>query len=136
MVGKPPTGSASPAGAPSPNESKIVVTKTSTRFTETSHGFTRGWGVSGKLSGAKAISMAYGALPPHLVASPHSHEFDTAIYILSGRVRAFFGDDLREFVDAETGDFLFIPANLMHGPANLWDKPMTYLVARATAIED
>src|SRR5207247_9802484 len=82
-------------------QNKVVVTKTSGRITATSHGFTRGWAVSGKLSGAKAISMAYGELPPHLVASPHAHDFETAIYILSGRVRVFFGDDLREFVDVE-----------------------------------
>lgn len=80
--------------------------------------------------------MAYGHLPPRLVASPHAHEFETAIYILSGRVRVFFGDDLRTFVDVEADDFLFIPANLMHGPVNMSDQPMVYIVARAAAIED
>ena len=124
------------AVATSQNRAKIIATKTAARFTETSHGFIRGWGVSGRLSGAKAISMAYGSLPAHMIASPHSHEFDTAIFILSGCVRAFFGDDLVEFVDVEAGDFLFIPAKLMHCPANMRDKPMEYLVARATAIED
>lgn len=121
---------------PSRNELKIVVTKTAARFTETSEGFTRSWGVSGKLSGATAISMGDGQLPGHMVAIPHAHECETAIRILSGRCRAFFGDDLREFVDLEQGDFLLIPPNLMHCAANFSHEAMTYVLARATPSEN
>src|SRR5580698_5846780 len=115
---------------------RITVVSPDDQFKETSHGFARAWGVSGKLSGSIAISMAYGKLPGKSVASAHRHEFETGIYIVAGRVRVFFGDALRDFEDVKAGDFLTIPAGLTHGPVNMWDELLVYIVARATPVED
>lgn len=120
----------------SQNRSLIAVIRPAERFIETSHGFDRFWGVSQKLSGAEALTMADGRLPAHMSANPHSHAFETAIRIIAGKVRVFVGDDLLEFVDVQAGDFITIPANVTHAPANLWKEPMDYIVARATPIED
>jgi len=110
--------------------SKVVVVQDSDRMGDTEHGFIRGWGISGKTTGANSISMAHGVLPSGIKAEPHYHPFETAIYILAGKVRVFFGDDEEEFVDVMAGDFVYIPAGVVHSPMNIEQTPMEYVVAR------
>jgi uncharacterized RmlC-like cupin family protein len=53
-------------------------------------------------------------------AEPHYHRgYETAIYILKGRVETRYGKDLARSVVHEEGDFLFIPPGLPHQPVNL-----------------
>ncbi len=48
----------------------------------------------------------------------HSHPFETAVFVISGRARAYFGLDDGEWVDLEAGDFLYISADLPQQEAN------------------
>ncbi len=113
----------------------LTVVTPEQRETDNEHGFVRGWGVSASASGSHDISMAYGELPPGIKAAAHWHPFETAIYIVSGKVRVYYGEDMAEYVDVRGGDFLTIPADVPHGPENRSDTPMTYIVARAAAAE-
>jgi uncharacterized RmlC-like cupin family protein len=47
--------------------------------------------------------------------------FESAIYLLQGRVETRYGDGLKQSVVNETGDFLFIPPDVPHQPINLSD---------------
>ncbi len=77
-------------------------------------------GVSGQTSGAKALSMDMVVIPAGGAAEPHYHcGYETAIYILKGRVLTKYGEGLRRSVVNEEGDFLFIPPGLPHQPVNL-----------------
>lgn len=77
-------------------------------------------GVSGKNSGAKGISMNKVIIPPGGSAKAHSHsDFESTIYVLKGRVQTFYGDDLKQSVISEAGDFIYIPPNVAHYPVNL-----------------
>jgi uncharacterized RmlC-like cupin family protein len=89
-------------------------------------------GVSAATAGARGISMNMVIIPPGGAAEPHLHRgYETAIYLLSGRVETRYGEGLRQSVVNEAGDFIFIPANVPHQPVNLSDsEPAHALVAR------
>src|SRR5262245_23771503 len=77
-------------------------------------------GISAVTAGATGISMNLVIIPPGGFAEPHLHRnFETAIYVLSGRVRTRYGPELCESVINEAGDFIFIPANVPHQAVNL-----------------
>jgi uncharacterized RmlC-like cupin family protein len=77
-------------------------------------------GISDRTAGAQAISMRLIVVPPGGAAEPHSHVgFETAIYMIKGRVETRYGPGLRQAVITEMGDFLFIPAGVPHQPVNL-----------------
>jgi len=89
-------------------------------------------GVSGSTAGAKYLSMNIVVIPPGGAAKPHIHlGYETAIYVLSGRVETRYGPGLSQSVINEEGDFIFIPADLPHQPVNLSStQPARAIVAR------
>ncbi|MFQ5451103.1 MAG: cupin domain-containing protein [Nitrospinaceae bacterium] len=77
-------------------------------------------GISRDTAGATGISMNRVVIPPGGTAEPHYHkDFETAIYLLKGRVDTRFGEGLKESILTEAGDFLFIPPGVPHQPFNL-----------------
>lgn len=77
-------------------------------------------GVSAKTSGSTAISMNMVAIPAGGAAEPHYHRgYETAIYVLRGRIETRYGAGLKRSVINEEGDFVFIPPGLPHQPVNL-----------------
>ena len=89
-------------------------------------------GISEATAGATGISMNLVIIPPGGAAQPHLHRgYETAIYLLKGRVETRYGPGLRESVINEEGDFIFIPANVPHQPINLSKSEPAYgIVAR------
>lgn len=89
-------------------------------------------GISALTAGAKGLSMNMVVIPPGAKAEPHFHNgFETAIYILKGRVETLYGENLSKSVVNEEGDFLFIPEGVPHQPRNLNDRePAIAIVAR------
>lgn len=80
------------------------------------------FGISGATAGTTGISMNLVIIPPGASATPHFHkDYETAIYILKGRVKTFYGKGLQRSIINETGDFLFIPPGVPHQPFNLSD---------------
>ncbi len=89
-------------------------------------------GISGATAGARHLSMNMVVIPPGGAAQPHVHQgYETAIYLLSGRVETRYGPGLRNSIINEAGDFIFIPADVPHQPVNLsTTEPAHALVAR------
>jgi uncharacterized RmlC-like cupin family protein len=89
-------------------------------------------GVSGETTGATGISMNLVVIPAGGAAEPHIHKgYETAIYLLKGRVNTRYGPGLRQSIICEEGDFIFIAADVPHQPVNLsTDEPATVIVAR------
>ncbi|HEY2558209.1 MAG TPA: cupin domain-containing protein [Caldimonas sp.] len=89
-------------------------------------------GISGATVGAQGLSMHMVVIPPGARAEPHSHRgYETAIYVLEGRVETRYGDGLRSSVISEAGDFLFIPPGVPHEAINLSaSEPARAIVAR------
>lgn len=77
-------------------------------------------GISGETAGSTGLSMHMVVIPPGARAEPHSHAgYETAIYVLEGRVETRYGEGLAESVISEAGDFLFIPPSVPHEAINL-----------------
>lgn len=94
-------------------------------------------GISEATAGATGISMNLVVIPPAGQAEPHLHlGFETAIYLLKGRVETRYGEKLSQSVVNREGDFIFIPAGVPHQPRNLSDRePALAIVARNNANE-
>jgi uncharacterized RmlC-like cupin family protein len=94
-------------------------------------------GMSAGNVGAKALSMNVATIPPGGVAHAHIHvDFEVMLYILEGRVRHEYGPGLRQVVDNEAGDFIFIEPGVPHEVFNLSDsEPVVAVVARSDASE-
>ena len=77
-------------------------------------------GISDRTAGTRGLSMYKVVMPPGAAAEPHSHrDYETAIYILKGRIETRYGDGLQQSTIHEAGDFVFIPAGVPHQPVNL-----------------
>ena len=94
-------------------------------------------GISGQTAGSRGISMYKVVIPPGARAEPHRHvKFETAIYVLKGRVETRYGEGLTKSVVNQPGDFVFIPPDLPHQPVNLSDtETAEAIVARNDASE-
>ena len=89
-------------------------------------------GISQATTGATGLSMNLVVIPPGGAARAHLHRgYETAIYILQGRVETRYGPQLRQSIVNEAGDFIFIPADVPHQPFNLsTTEPARAIVAR------
>jgi uncharacterized RmlC-like cupin family protein len=89
-------------------------------------------GVSAHTAGTRGLSMHMVVIPPGARSAPHSHRsYETAIYLLEGRVETRYGEGLTETVVSEAGDFLFIPPGVPHEAINLsTTEPARAIVAR------
>ena len=90
-------------------------------------------GISRDTVGARGLSMNLVVIPPGGKAEPHSHKgFESAVYVLEGRVETLYGPGLKASVVTEAGDFLFIPPDVPHQPINL----SATLAARAIVVRN
>lgn len=89
-------------------------------------------GISRATAGAKGLSMNLVVIPPGGAAEPHVHQgYESAIYLIEGRVKTRYGPGLRKSAINKAGDFLFIPPNVPHQPVNLSStKPARAIVSR------
>ena len=81
--------------------------------------------------------MNVAVIPPGGIAGAHIHVgFEVMLYILEGRVRHDYGDELAHRVEHTAGDFIFIEPGVPHEVYNLSDtEPVVAVVARSSADE-
>jgi uncharacterized RmlC-like cupin family protein len=83
-------------------------------------GMTRVAGVSASTCGASGIWMGQFTNEPGFRSGAHHHgDVESAIYVMSGRLRMRWGERLEHSADAEAGDFIFVPARVVHQELNL-----------------
>ena len=89
-------------------------------------------GISKETTDAKGLSMNLVVIPPSASPKAHYHkDFETAIYLLKGRVETRFGENLKESIINEEGDFVYIPPGVPHKPVNLSKtEPALAIVSR------
>jgi uncharacterized RmlC-like cupin family protein len=95
-------------------------------------GMRREAGVSPETSGSTTIWSGYVVTPPGSVSGAHHHgDCETAIYVVRGRCRFYFGDMLEMEEDVQEGDFLYVAPNAIHVEENLSkDDPLEFVVSR------
>jgi uncharacterized RmlC-like cupin family protein len=67
-----------------------------------------------------------------MVSGLHHHgDYESSIYVLTGRLRMEFGPGGSHTVDAEPGDFLYVAPGIVHREANPSAASGTIIVVRA-----
>ncbi|MCZ6801177.1 MAG: cupin domain-containing protein, partial [Nitrospirae bacterium] len=72
-------------------------------------------GISVHTAGSKAIAMHTVTIPPGAREKAHLHrDHETTVYLISGEIKLWFGENLEESCFMHDGDFLYIPQNVPH----------------------
>ena len=95
-------------------------------------GMVRVAGVSSATSGATGVWMGEVIAAAGFASGAHHHgDVESAIYVVSGRLRMRWGDRLEHGADAGAGDFIFVPARVVHQEVNASKtEPVVAIVAR------
>ena len=109
----------------------FVIVRLNETVNKSDLGLIRDFGISASTSGSQASSMAYGMVPAGSKSKRHYHPFETAVYVISGQARAFFGPNDERWEDVAAGDFIYIPAGMVHSTENTGGQPVEYILARA-----
>lgn len=99
-----------------------VITRAGSEFADTgqSGGAHRVSGVDTVHTPATRLWFGKVSNEPGYRSLPHHHgEAETGGYVLTGIARIYFGDDYAEWLDLETGDFVFVPPFMPHVEANM-----------------
>ena len=77
-------------------------------------------GMSAKNVGTTKLSANIATIPPGGVAYAHIHVgFELILYILEGKVRHEFGPGLKQTIENEAGDFIYIKPGVPHEVFNM-----------------
>jgi len=89
-------------------------------------------GVSAETVGAQNVFIGLVTLPPGRRTKAHVHEFhETALYMLSGEpIDIYTGANLEHHEQIAIGDYLYIPANVLHVGVNNTAVPATFVATR------
>jgi uncharacterized RmlC-like cupin family protein len=116
--------------------SEVRVIKPDQRDTSTAQtpGMNRAEGCGASTTGAEKLWVGHVHVGEGVRSGPHHHgEVESAIYIISGSARFRFGDKLENVVEAQAGDFVFVPPYLVHQEINASsDEAVDMVVARSS----
>jgi uncharacterized RmlC-like cupin family protein len=99
-----------------------VVTRAGLEDVQTmdSGGAMRVSGVSNKHTPAKRLWYGRVSNAPGFRSVSHHHgEAETGGYVLSGKARIYYGEKFGDYVDLETGDWVFVPPFMPHVECNM-----------------
>ena len=94
-------------------------------------------GVSAESAGSRGIWLGMITMPPGSRTKAHLHDgHETAIYMVSGEIDLWSGEDLRHHEIARAGDYIYIPAGVSHVAVNRSQtEPLIAVGARTDASE-
>ncbi len=96
-------------------------------------GMARVAGVSPATCGASRVWMGEVTTEPRFRSGAHHHgDVESAIYVLSGKLRMRWGARLEHSLDAEPGDFVFVPAHTVHQEMSVSDEQLVLILARGS----
>jgi uncharacterized RmlC-like cupin family protein len=89
-------------------------------------------GISSETVGSKALWLGVASIAPGKRTMAHVHEHhETAFYMLSGDELEMWTGDQLQFQDiVRPGDYLYIPANVLHIAVNRGSRPAVFVGAR------
>jgi uncharacterized RmlC-like cupin family protein len=116
--------------------SEVRIVKPHERDTSTAQtpGMERAEGCGAKTVGAQSIWVGHVHMNEGVRSGPHHHgEVESVIYVISGNARFRYGDKLENVVEAQAGDFVFVPPYLVHQEINAsGDAGIDMIVSRSS----
>src|SRR5664279_5449943 len=103
------------------------------RNTPQTPGMTRAAAITHARTGAQKLWAGTVLVEPDAKTGPHHHgELETVLYIVRGRARFRWGDNLEFSGEAGAGDFIYVPPYVPHQEINaLADEPCEAVVVRS-----
>jgi len=96
-------------------------------------GFTYGAGASAETVGAQKICMNVLPMPHGARAKVHYHEqIETIAYLLQGQCGVRYGYNMEHHAVMQTGEQMYIPADVPHAPCNDSGETCTWLVVHSS----
>lgn len=94
-------------------------------------GMQRVAGIALSTCGSSGVWMGEVTTEPGFRSGAHHHgDVESAIYVQRGRLRMRWGDRLEHSIDAEPGDFVFVPSHLVHQEISTSDEQLVLILAR------
>jgi uncharacterized RmlC-like cupin family protein len=96
-------------------------------------GMSRAAAINAATAGAQKLWAGTVAIQPNAKTGPHHHgSLESVIYVVSGRARMRWGDELEFVAEAGPGDFIFVPPYVPHQEINaLSNEPLMCVVIRS-----
>jgi uncharacterized RmlC-like cupin family protein len=96
-------------------------------------GMSRAAAINQAMAGANKLWAGTVVIEPDARTGPHHHgELESIIYVVSGRARMRWGDQLEFFAEAGPGDFIFVPPYVPHQEMNASrDESLQCVVVRS-----
>ncbi len=94
---------------------------------------TRATAINYAKAGAKKLWSGIASIQPNAKTGAHHHgPLESVIYVLSGRARMRWGDNLEFVAEAEAGDFIYVPPFVPHQEINADPgEPLTCVLVRS-----
>jgi uncharacterized RmlC-like cupin family protein len=118
---------------------EVRVIKPEQRDTSTAQtpGMSRAEGCGAKTVGAEHLWVGHDSVDNGVRSGHHHHgDLESVIYVISGHARFRFGDNLEHTVEAEPGDFVFVPPYLVHQEINASDAAAVDMVVARSSQEN
>jgi uncharacterized RmlC-like cupin family protein len=114
------------------NEFRIVRPEQRDRSTAQTPGMQREAAVAASTVGAEKLWVGVVTMAPGAKSGAHHHgDVESSIYVISGRARFRYGDQLEHVAEAGPGDFIYVPPLALHQEINIdADQPIEMIVAR------
>ena len=96
-------------------------------------GMTRAAAINRALAGANKLWAGTVSIQPNAKTGPHHHgSLESIIYVVRGRARMRWGEQLEYWAEAGPGDFIFVPPFVPHQEMNAQaDQPLECVVVRS-----
>ena len=96
-------------------------------------GMTRAAAINRALAGAHKLWAGTVTIQPNAKTGPHHHgTLESIIYVVRGRARMRWGEQLEYWAEAGPGDFVFVPPFVPHQEMNAQaDQPLECVVVRS-----
>lgn len=96
-------------------------------------GMTRAAAINHDRAGANKLWAGTANIHPNAKTAPHHHgELESIIYVVSGRARMRWGEQLEFVADAGPGDFIYVPPFVPHQEINADpNEPLMCVVVRS-----
>ena len=101
--------------------------------TPQTRGMSRAAAITHARTGASKLWAGTVVVQPNAKTGPHHHgELETVLYVVRGRARMRWGDNLEYSDEAGQGDFIYVPPFVPHQEINaLSDEPCECVVVRS-----
>ncbi len=96
-------------------------------------GMTRAAAITHARAGANKLWAGTVVVDPNAKTSAHHHgELETVLYIVRGRARFRWGENLEYYAEADPGDFIYVPPYVPHQEMNASpEMPVEAVVVRS-----